>query len=413
MPLGLRIRFKSRDGSVSGDQRVERLPAGFGRNPMNDCPIGHPFVSEFHAVVEVVNGRPCLRDLNSRNGVFDQRMTRLAPGASVPLSDLGNTFVLGRAVEVTVEPMSSSERPDGHRLSSVSGSVLGNRSALYGSMDPPALPALSMGGGALPPLGGQPSWGPAAPMRGGAPAAYPPASPVFGNDSLPPLAPVGQRSMAPERPYSPGGAYPAAYPPTGGRPQEDARRPSSPPSAMPETQHLSMSAEAMALQGLRELAASLVPGAPFETTGDIARIVTKLHDLVEVLCRCLIPLRDSHLRAGGHLPTGRGAAAFVATVPDAARLASGLVNWRNRDFDAPDAVERVFVEIARYHAQLVDGAARHTEELLKEIAPTSIEQSVGEGGVAGMFGKHRALWHEYRIRYSELVNEDGSLKSSR
>ena len=68
------------------------------------------------------------------------------------------------------------------------------------------------------------------------------------------------------------------------------------------TGHFGMASELLAFQGLRELAGSLVPGQPLETTGDVARLITKLHDAIEVFCRCFIPsapgIRPVHVLDG-------------------------------------------------------------------------------------------------------------------
>jgi type VI secretion system protein ImpI len=389
---------------------------------MNECSIAHPFVSDFHAVIELVDGRLCLRDLNSRNGSYGSGMSRLAAREAVPLSSLGPTFILGRAVEVTPEAFEE-KRDVGQRLSRTNGSILGNRAALEG-----AWPS------ALPPLGASAIGGPAPPARGGA----------FGLDALPPLsgpggvplAPFGGGSGAlPQFPGSPppgptpwggdgamsalGSSLPPLPPLRGGTPDAGPMQSYGAPQGLPvqrggavrETRHLSMSTELLALLGLRELASSLVPSVPLETTGDVARLLTKLHDLVEVFCRCFVSLREAHAQfvssvlssraESRHLnlsPTGRR----VEAARDPASLAAMLLDWRNQDYDGPQAIEAMMTDIAMHHAALIEGVARGVESLLEELSPEALEHSV-RGDASAVFGRHRALWAAYKSRYESMA----------
>lgn len=363
---------------------------------MNDCPIAHPFVSDFHAVVELISGQLCLRDLDSRNGVFDASMTRLPSYRAIPLGTLGHTFILGRAVQVTVESFDD-QRAAGERApSSVHGSILGNRAALESEW----------------PASNQP--------RGG----YTPADASFGLPALPPLSmadpgavgpppgarsvphvqvPMNQQSLPPLAPLS-GLAAPEISP----RP---ASRPPPGRSAVgPQTQHLAMSTEVMALIGLRELGASLVPGAKLETTGDLARLLTKIHDLLEVSCRCFIPLRDARLSlaAARRRFSGSRTVLRIEQATDPASIAAALLDWRSQDFDGAEAVEDVLRDLVMQHTTIVESVERGIALLLDEISPETIERSVAEdAGIGAVLGRYRALWQGYRERF-ETVSKDKS-----
>ena len=53
MALGVRVRFPgARDGSLQGERVLRQMPVRLGRNAMNDCALGHPFISDFHAVLD-------------------------------------------------------------------------------------------------------------------------------------------------------------------------------------------------------------------------------------------------------------------------------------------------------------------------------------------------------------------------
>ncbi len=359
---------------------LHQLPVRLGRNAMNDCVILHPFVSDFHASIEMADGELCVRDLNSRNGLHDRNLSRLPAGRSVPLDSLGNGFVVGRAVEVEVEPFDARGEVGERSPTSVHGAVLGNQAAMgmgrSGSV--PALPPLSMGMG-----GGQPGPGPL--------PVYVPqvVAPGAMGQSLPMLAPLASMGSPAVAPYG--------APSQGGGPGNR------------NTQHLSMSMELLALLGLRELAGSLVPGIPLETTGDVARLLTKMHDLVEMFCRCFVPLRDSRLGASrwARRMAGSKSASEIDHSANPAIIASALLDWRNQDYDGPEAVERILADVVVQQAALLEGVMRGVGALLEEISPETIEQAArDDAGMGSVFGRYRTLWQTFKERFEQVSREE-------
>jgi type VI secretion system protein ImpI len=209
------------------------------------------------------------------------------------------------------------------------------------------------------------------------------------------------------------GPGPAPLNSGGPRPMNPSR-----PAADPygrNTQHFAMSTEVLALVGLRELAASLVPGVPLETTGDVARLLTKLHDAVEVFCRCFVPLREGYsqfvssmdlYRAASQRSINRSAAALrVETARDPATVAAALLDWRSQSYDAPDVVEAIFADLMIHQVALVEGVMRGVKALLDELAPDNIERLSAEENRSSFLGGHRAIWKTYQHRYDEVANE--------
>jgi hypothetical protein len=214
--------------------------------------------------------------------------------------------------------------------------------------------------------------------------------------SLPMLAPLASMAM-------PGGA--------------PVRAPQPGPSAAPgnlHTQHLSMSIELLALLGLRELAGSLVPGVPLETTGDVARLLTKMHDLVEMFCRCFVPLRDSRLGASRwarRMAEGSKSASDVDHAVDPATVAAALLDWRNEDYDGPEAAERILADVVVQQAALLESLMRGVGSLLEEISPEAIEKAAREdAGMGGVFGRYRALWQTFKDRFEHVSREDNRVE---
>jgi type VI secretion system protein ImpI len=392
MAQGFRVRYRSVDATVQGEDTCFQLPIRMGRNELNHCRIVDRFVSDFHAQIELVDGRLCVRDLHSKNGVFSAAGER-AGSEPLELTPPDHAFILGQFVHVQIEVFEQGRSVADERLSRSIGAVLGNQAMLRpGAKDsmplsqPAPLPALSM-------IGGDPG-----PMRAAvAPQAPLPArqpSPLMA--SLPGLSPMQPSHELQPTPY---GGPQAARPPLHG------------------TQHFQMQADTLAFLGLKELAGSLVPGSTLETTGDVARLITKLHDTVEVFCRCFVPLREGYSqfvsqldlrRAASQRTFNRSASALrVEAAKDPAALAAALLDWRNQDYDVPQAVEGIFADLMIHQIAMIDSVMRGVHALLQELSPENIEKAMSEDrhGVPALLGRYRALWHAFEKRHEELSNE--------
>lgn len=385
-------------------EQFSHLPIRIGRNPLNDFSPQHSLISAFHARIEDHEGKLCIRDLGSKNGVFvvtspGGNPARIQPNTDVDLAIGGFRFFLGPHVVVQVEFVQG-ELP--LRGSLTNGSVLGNV-AMIAPVDANAATPTDDRHAA-------PGWGPPrapfpAPHAGGMPSAPPLGPPLpqapaaLGPSGYPPAPNVAPGALPP----LPGGLPPAASPARGAR--SEAR-----------TQFFNMELESMALQGLRELAGSLTPGRPLETTGDVARLITKLHDTVEVFCRCFIPLRQGYAqfvssldlqRAAAQRSMNRSPAAItLENAANAEAVAMALLDPRDHAFDAPAAVEGIFADLMLHQVALLDGVMQGVRALLDELSPENIEAALDQRRVGGLFaGKHRARWAEFCERFERLSDE--------
>lgn len=175
-----------------------------------------------------------------------------------------------------------------------------------------------------------------------------------------------------------------------------------------------MGTEVLAVMGLRELASSLVPGTPLETTGDFARLITKLHDTVEVFCRCFVPLREGYAQFVSNMDLQQAASqralnrsnAYrrVEYAKDPAQVASALLDWRDPSFDAPAAIEGIFADLMLHQVALLDGVMRGVRAMLDDLSPDNIEKAVAErGGIS--LSRYRVLWQAFQERFEQLSNE--------
>ncbi|HET7538602.1 MAG TPA: type VI secretion system-associated FHA domain protein [Polyangiaceae bacterium] len=391
--------------------RFYRLPIRIGRNALADFQLRQSYISDFHAVIEDIDGRLCVRDLNSKNGVYtyapgSQLPVRLGPQAVVDLSTCNFQFFLGAQIGVAIE-FEQGAAPASTRASSASGSVLGN-------------PAFNDSGR----LSGPPP--------GGAPPVDPWALPLPAAGS-PPGAPgwdaPGQRQ--PGRPGSPlplpngvpGGAGPNSLPPLGSSgfsaaPAPSGWSPEAPKQGLAHTGALNLSLDSMALIGLRELAGSLLPGRALNTTGDVARFLTKLHDAIEVFCRCFIPLREGYSQFVSSLDLQKASMRrsmmrspsymAVEAATDPAAVAAALLDWRDKSMEGPKAIEGIFADLMIHQVALLDGVMQGVRGLLEQLSPDNIEQQTGPQGPFAFDrskARYKALWETYCARFEELAEE--------
>ena len=188
--------------------------------------------------------------------------------------------------------------------------------------------------------------------------------------------------------------------------------------AMRPTEPPGRSLEALALRGLRELASSLVPGESVETASDVVALITKLHDAMEMFCRCFIPVREACSR---FIPTDELERAAVERCRHASSsyiaieralepraVAAALLDWRNEDQDAPRAVEHILADLMLHHLALAQAALEGTRALLDELSPARIDGQrpaptptmLSRLGLAST--RDKDLWEAFARRHAEL-----------
>jgi type VI secretion system protein ImpI len=371
MPRGFILHFTAAGAQAIDRQEFAGLPIRIGRNTLNDCKLPFNFISDFHARIDEIDGRISISDLHSKNGVFVRSQgtaSRIPEGTPVELAAFDNEFFLGPSLRTVLEVVDNREWSPERAWS---GTVLGNRAML----------GMASGGEAP-----------------GAAELAPPAS-------LPPL----QGGLAAAPPWSPGsvaGAGQAAA----AMPMDYAK----------DTQHFELSLETLALVGLTELAGSLLPDQPLRTQGDLARLITRLHDTIEVFCRCFIPLREGYSQFVSSMDLQQAASQRahrspgyhrVETARTPEEVACALLDFRDRSVDSTAAIEGIFADLMRHQLALLDGVMRGVRALLTELSPENIEQAIEpqRGPFALSVGRHKALWQEYCQRFDELSEEKQAL----
>lgn len=345
------------------EYRSESLPITLGRDPKSDLPIVSPYVSAAHLRIQREGNELYVCDLGSTNGTHVDApgggRRRLARGERYPLSRCQGQFFLGERLQVRVE----SERPPENSA-----------------------------GSELPPLGGPLSAPPtrARSLPGSQLAAPRPLAPLSGRGE------VGRGQAESFRPVPAATGLPAT---TG--------------SAL-ETGHFPLGVEALALRGLEELAASLSPDTPLESQGDVARLITRLHDTVESASRAYVTARTNLQRFTARMGLDRTQARSsgldsLGGSLDSDAVAAKLVDFRAGSSAKPSDVDACIEELCVHQVALLEGVMKGVSALLEELSPQAIEsQSTRRAGLP-FVGSEKALWEAYCQRHGELANSDEAL----
>lgn len=183
------------------------------------------------------------------------------------------------------------------------------------------------------------------------------------------------------------------------------------------THELNLSPERAALQGLRELGRSLAPGLTLETAGDVARLISRLHASVEVLCRAFVQLQATHASFSAKMNVGPNPRAGIAgrslrNLTSPRQVAERLLDWRPAAEAVSAEVQACLGDVAVHQVALLDGIMQGVASLLAELGPEKIEAEAGQGGVMGglvPLRKHRVFWEAYLERHAELSHGDTAL----
>jgi type VI secretion system protein ImpI len=178
------------------------------------------------------------------------------------------------------------------------------------------------------------------------------------------------------------------------------------------TGNFNLSMESLALQGLRELAGSLLPSQSLNTQGDVARLITRLHDAVDVLCRALIPLRQGYLKFVSSMDLQKSAHfaqanAVLDMARDPAGVAAALLDFRESAPEASKALEVALRELSDHQVAMLDGVMQGVRAMLDELSPGAIQDAAEQkrGSSLRIGGRQKEAWDEYCERYDRLSAE--------
>ena len=383
MPVALVARVVDTQTNQSFDATYERFPVRIGRNQLNDLHIDRPYVSQFHAAIDVRDGQITIRDLGSTNGtvVLGQRLQRDTP---VDVTQTPEITIGPVTIRLTVAEAAKKEVQREGFLD-MSGEAWANQStgarkaAIVPGQEDPYMRQL------LPYLEAyRAAWGTVYRILYDHLARLPPD-----------VRTAYLRRLSAEQ------AAVSAEPDF----QKLAQYYGVDPAAMGE-----MSPGKAAQTALAELSRTLAPGMkPLDDVASILQFARRMRDSMEVFLKCFISLRDGlHAFTEQMLGTDRSDQDDrVATAKDAKELGVVLLTTAGGP-EAPRQLNEIFIEVMAHEVKLLNGVMEGVKTLLGRLSPKTIEDELERKGKrGGLFSnKFEELWKLYESRHGDYAGED-------
>ncbi len=381
MPVALVVRAIDTQTNQQFEATFERFPVRLGRNQLNDLHIERPYVSQFHAAIDVRDRQIWVRDLGSTNGTVYQGR-KLQRDTPVDVS---------AAPEMNVGPMILRfSLVEAKKQAAQDGNVLDSSGTFQAASAKPK---------PIPPGPEDPFVRQLVPYIEAYRTAWGTVYRVVYDHltRLPPevrtnyLKRLGMEhsAVALEADFQKIAQYYGV----------DARTLGelTPPQA--------------ALAALTELSRTLVPGdKPPDDVPSVLTFVRRLRDTLEVFLKCFISMRDGYkefeaevlARDRESLATDR-----VANAKDAKEL-GGVLLGPNAAPEATRQVNDAFVEFMAHQVALLNGVMEGVKSLLSQLAPDRLEKDMEKAGRrVGLFSnKYEALWKFYEERHGDYMGED-------
>ncbi len=405
----------TQDGSVL-ERTFDRSPVRIGRSSLNELPIQAPFVSQYHAVIEFDGTRLQLRDLGSTNGTTLRASGRVPPNTPIDLTQQNYEFAIVSLwfqlfFVSDVAPAKAERKREGTILSMDVGELQKLMTGVGANASAPGLPAgPDRSREQLARL--QPaydeyraSWGKLYRELFSLSNSLDPAS--RGRLLQQMLADMG--SVRNEGDFQ---RLATQF----GVPVAPAAGTGAQPAMVGGTRE-----EAVALQALRDLAASFVPArGPLERVVDVVAFAQKMQDVLDVFFKCFLPLRDGHKQFQTQMDIKKtrspkesmNAARAVETAREPRELAARVLDWGDPSNDGSRAIESTFAEVMVHQVAMLNGVMRGVRSLLAKLAPTSIEAELGNprrrtamGSQLGPF-RYKTLWELYAEIYGDFAEDE-------
>jgi type VI secretion system protein ImpI len=398
----------TQDGSVL-ERTFDRSPVRIGRSSLNELQIQAAFVSQYHAVVEFDGTRLLLRDLGSTNGTTLRAAGRVPPNTPIDLTQQNYEFAIVSMwfqlfFVSDVAPATSERKREGTILSMNVDDLnkLMTGSPGSGANAAPSGPDRSREHLArLQPAYDEyrASWGKLYRELFALSSALDPAS----------RARLLQQMLADMAPVQNEGDFQRMASQLG-MPAAIAQSKSGHPGGTQE--------ETVALQAMRDLAASFVPErGPLERVVDVVGFAQKMQDVLDVFFKCFLPLRDGHKQFTTQMDikrtrSPRDAARAVETARDARQIAARVLDWADPSNEGSRAIESTFAEVMVHQVAMLNGVMRGVRSLLAKLAPASIEAELltnkrraASGMQIGPF-RYKTLWELYAEIYGDFAEDE-------
>jgi type VI secretion system protein ImpI len=395
--FGLEVKIINTQEGTTTERRFERFPVRIGRNPLNDLQLDSAYVSQFHAIVDLVGEKPHLVDLGSRNGTLVPGHGRVQPQTSIDLTPYGNEFAITptifRLAVVDFEPSAQSRRRGGvhdfaEEMTRPHGTDVGAALVTH-----------------IRPLYEE--------YRQAWTRVYQEIMKTIGTYEPEMRARFCEELMV-------------AHPNLAAEPDFKRLAQIGPPSGTHIPIDVETSAtfdppreEAVALHGVKQLASWYLPNSPSPAgVEDVLGFLQSVQDTLDIFLKCFVPLRDAYKQFEVQMdirraPSAQGGPNTVENARDPRELARAMLDWRHTTGEEPRAVENTFADLMTHQVALLNGVMKGVKQLLGELAPEEIERSLEDprknrnrqGLQIGPF-RFKQLWELYQERHSDLSAED-------
>jgi type VI secretion system protein ImpI len=398
---GLGIRINNRLDGTSSDRVFSRFPVRIGRNALNDLQLQEAFVSQFHLVLELQDNRLWLRDLGSTNGTQLKGQGRAPANQIVDLAQCGFEFSIVnldfRTYTAPVDAVPAAQPSQRQRLgvTSMLKAAEAQKLAAVQSAQKAAVAAPA------PQL--------AAPRRN-LYAAYRAACSdlVRSVDGAVTGLPVGARSEAIAE-------FAREFVALNQEPDFQALMARHGVTGTPGAGHGLQRAEAVALEGVRELAQDFCPKAgPLESVDDLVKFVERVQQVLDVFLRSFISMRDGQRQFEVDMAVRRSSvgphnpAEAAQTLQE---LSQALLDWHVSSTEGIVHVESTLADLMIHQVALLNGVMSGVRTLLHEFSPAEIEKKAQDerfnpGGLGIGPYRYKSLWKTLEKMHADFTGED-------
>jgi len=387
MPAALTARVFDTQANQNFDSTFERFPLRIGRNQLNDLHIDRPYVSQFHAAIDLRDGQILVRDLGSTNGTVyaGRRLARDTPIDITQSPEINIGPIVIRLVVAEAAPKKREEPKEG--------------TVLDFSSDANAVAALSQRPKRVAPGAEDAYVRQVVPYieayRAGWGAVY---RVIY--DHLARLPPELRQNYIRRL----GQEHPSLTL------ENDFQKISQYYGVDARTLTGDIGPADAALAALNELARTLAPSTKsLDDVGSILTFARRLRDTMEVFLKCFVSLRDGYqefeaevLARDRETDDDR-----VAAAKDAKELGTVLLTAAG----GPDAARQlydIFVEVMSHQVALLNGVMEGVKSLLMKLSPRALEEELDKKGKkGGLFSsRYEELWKLYELRHGDYSGED-------
>jgi type VI secretion system protein ImpI len=387
MAVALKAVVLDSQSNQTFEASFDRFPVRIGRNQLNDLPIERPYVSQFHAAVEVSNNQIWVKDLGSTNGTM-YRGQKLARDQAIDVTALPEFHIGPVHIRLSLSQVTPQQVAPQRKLSVLdigtpagSGLLEQRREPIKPGQEDPFVRQL------VPYIEAYRSaWANVYRL-------------VY--EHLPRLS-TDQRNAYLRRLLI---EHPAMA-------QESDFQRVAQYYGVPPHEYGELSAPMAAVAALHEIATTLAPDAvKLDSPDRLVGFARRLRDSMEVFLKCFVSLRDGYqefeaevLRKERFEEQGNR----IGAAKDHKELGRVLFSEENNIDESCHQLHEIFVEVMTHQVALLNGVMEGVKQLLSTLSPGAIEQRYEKKGKkGGLFSnKYEGLWEEYQTAHADYQGED-------